>query len=376
MSTSLELRTLLKSSGELELSVVSVPVADPGPDEVQVEVRAAPINPSDLGLLLGPADPSSARRSGEGASATLTLSVHESFLRALALRLDQSMPVGNEGAGVVVKAGSSADAQALLGKTVTMVGGGMFAQLRTARARDVLPLPAHISASEGASAFVNPMTALAMVETMRREGHSALVHTAAASNLGQMLVKLCQAEGVALVNIVRKPEQAQLLRELGAVHVVDSSAPSFKGDLVAALTETGATLAFDAVGGGKLAAQILSGMEAAALAKMSAYSRYGSSVHKQVYIYGLLDTGPTELPRGVGFAWSVSGFLLTHFLQKLPPADFARLRRTVVEGLQSTFASQYTAVIPLEDVLDPEVLSRIARRATGEKFLIDPSLRS
>jgi NADPH:quinone reductase-like Zn-dependent oxidoreductase len=368
MTTSLELRSLLKSSGVLELSLLPVPIREPGPDEVLVEVRATPINPSDLGLLLGPADPRSAQRTGDVA----TLTVPEGMMRAVTPRIDQSMPVGNEGAGVVVQAGSSPATQALMGKTVAMLGGAMYSQHRTMRAADVVPLPEGTSAAEGASAFVNPLTALAMVETMRREGHTALVHTAAASNLGQMLVKLCLAENIALVNVVRSTQQAELLTGLGAKYVVNSSAPGFTRDLIAALTETGATLAFDAIGGGRLAGQILAAMEVSAVSKMTSYSRYGSPTHKQIYLYGMLDTGPTELPRSVGLAWSVSGFLLTTFLQKLPPADVARLRAKVVSELKTTFASHYSEVISLSDVLSPEVMARYAKRATGEKFLIDP----
>jgi len=369
MTTSLELRSLIKSSGALELSLLPVPIREPGPDEVVVEVQATPINPSDLGLLLGPADPRSATRTGD----VVTLSVPEGMMRAVTPRIDQSMPVGNEGAGKVVQAGSSPAAQALMGKTVAMLGGAMYAQHRTMRAADVVPLPDGTSAAEGASAFVNPMTALAMVETLRREGHTALVHTAAASNLGQMLVKLCLAEEISLVNVVRSAEQEKLLRDLGATHIVDSTSQTFTRDLIAALTETGATLAFDAIGGGKIAGQILAAMEVAAVSKMTSYSRYGSPTHKQVYIYGMLDTGPTELPRSVGLAWSVSGFLLTYFLQKLPPADVGRLRHRVVSELKTTFTSHYSEVISLSEVLSPEVMARYAKRATGEKFLIDPS---
>jgi D-arabinose 1-dehydrogenase-like Zn-dependent alcohol dehydrogenase len=295
-------------------------------------------------------------------------------MRAMAGRIGQSMPVGNEGAGRVVRAGGSAQAQALLGRTVALLGGAMYAQYRKARASDCLPLPEGATAADGASSFVNPLTALAMVETMRAEGHTALVHTAAASNLGQMLNRICLADGVQLVNIVRSPEQAQILHDLGAAHVCDSSAPNFMADLVERLTTTGATLAFDAIGGGRLASQILAGMEAAATAKATSYSRYGSTVFKQVYIYGGLDTRPTELTRSFGMSWGVGGWLLTYFLQKAGAETGARMRQRVAAELKTTFASRYSKVISLSDALDLEILAGYSRRATGEKYLIDPSL--
>ncbi len=281
------------------------------------------------------------------------------------------MPVGNEGAGVVVKAG--ANAKALLGKTVSMIGGGMYAQYRCLRATDCQVLPDGTTPADGASWFVNPLTALAMTETMKREGHTALVHTAAASNLGQMLNKICLKDGIELVNIVRSAEQEKILREIGAKHVVDSSKPSFIEDLTKALAATGATIAFDAIGGGKLAGQILSSMEAAANLNAKSYSRYGSTVHKQVYIYGRLSLGPTELGRDFGMAWGVGGFLLTPFLQKVGPADVQRLRTRVVNELKTTFASHYTKVISLAEALQPQVIAAYNKRATGEKYLINPN---
>ena len=293
--TGLQLRSLIKKSGELEISLASVPTPEPGPDEVVVRVEASPINPSDLGLLVGAADMSTAKASGTRDAPVITAKVPEAAMRAMAGRLDESMPVGNEGAGVVVKTGSSDGAKALMGKTVAMIGGAMYAQYRCLRVAECLPLPAGTTPAEGASCFVNPLTALGMTETMRREGHKALVHTAAASNLGQMLNKICLKDGIGLVNIVRSAEQADILRKIGAKHVVDSTASSFMDDLTNALVETGATIAFDAIGGGKLAGQILGCMEVAINKTAKVYSRYGSSVHKQVYIYGGLDLRPTEL---------------------------------------------------------------------------------
>src|ERR1700751_3278380 len=296
----LQLRSLIKKGGELEISLLSVPTPEPGPDGVVVRVEATPINPSDLGLLTGAADLSTAKLSGTKELPVVTAKVPDAGMKAMAGRLDESLPVGNEGAGVVVKTGSSDAAKALMGRTVAMIGGAMYAQYRTLRVNECLPLPPGTSAAEGASCFVNPLTALAMTETMRREGHKALVHTAAASNLGQMLNRICLKDGIGLVNIVRSKEQADILKKIGAKHIVDSTAPSFMEDLTDALAETGATIAFDAIGGGRLRGQILTCMEAAINRDAKVYSRYGSSVHKQVYVYGSLDPGPLELVRNFG----------------------------------------------------------------------------
>ena len=370
----LQLRSLIKASGELELSLAEVAFPDPGPDEVLVRIEASPINPSDLGLLLGAADMSTAKLSGTAERPVVTATVPAPLMRAMAGRVDESMPVGNEGAGVVVKAGSSPEARALMGKTVAVLGGAMYAQYRVLKAADCLKLPEGATPAEGASCFVNPLTALGMVETMRLEGHKALVHTAAASNLGQMLNKVCLKDGVDLVNIVRNEQQAEILRGIGAKYICDSSSPDFMADLIAALAATGATLAFDAIGGGKLAGQILSGMEAAANATAPAYSRYGSSTHKQVYIYGGLDTSPTLLNRGFGMAWGLGGWLLTPFLMKIGPAKAQALRERVASELKTTFASHYTQVVSLAGALQPAAIAAYNRRATGEKYLIDPSL--
>jgi NADPH:quinone reductase-like Zn-dependent oxidoreductase len=371
--TGLQLRSLIKKNGELEISLVNVPIAEPSADEVVVRVEASPINPSDLGLLVGAADMTTAKASGTKDAPVITAQVPEAAMRAMAGRLDESMPVGNEGAGVVVKTGSSEAAKALMGKTVAMIGGAMYAQYRTMRAGDCVVLPDGITPAEGASCFVNPLTSLGMVETMRREGHKALVHTAAASNLGQMLNKVCLKDGIALVNIVRSPQQAEILRKIGAKYVVDSTAPTFMEDLTHALVETGATIAFDAIGGGKLAGQILTCMEAAVNKTAKAYSRYGSSVHKQVYIYGGLDLRPTEFNRAFGMAWGVGGWLLTPFLQKIGPADGSKLRQRVLAELKTTFASHYTQVVSLQEALQLSHVAVYAKRATGEKYLINPN---
>jgi NADPH:quinone reductase-like Zn-dependent oxidoreductase len=371
--TGLQLRSLIKSSGELEISLVSVPTPEPGPDEVVVRIEASPINPSDLGLLVGAADMSAAKASGTREAPVITARVPEAAMKAMAGRLDESMPVGNEGAGVVIKAGSSDAAKALMGKTVALIGGAMYAQYRCLKVAECLPLPAGVTPAEGASCFVNPLTALGMVETMRREGHKALVHTAAASNLGQMLNRICLKDGIGLVNIVRSQEQAEILRKIGARHVIDSTAATFMDDLTAALIATGATLAFDAIGGGKLAGQILTCMETAANKTAKVYSRYGSSVHKQVYIYGSLDPGPVVLNRAFGMAWGVGGWLLFPFLQKIGPSDGQRLRQRVVDELKTTFASHYTQVVSLQEALQLNHIAVYGKRATGEKYLINPN---
>jgi NADPH:quinone reductase-like Zn-dependent oxidoreductase len=371
--TGLQLRSLLKKSGELELSLANIPTPEPGPDEVVVRVEGAPINPSDLGLLIGPADMSTAKASGTKESPVVTAKVPEAAMKAMAARLDESMPVGNEGAGVVIKTGSSDAAKALMGKTVAMIGGAMYAQYRCLKVNECLPLPDGTTAAEGASCFVNPLTALGMTETMRREGHKALVHTAAASNLGQMLNKICLKDGIGLVNIVRSKEQADILHKIGAKHVVDSTAPTFMDDLTNALVEIGATIAFDAIGGGKLAGQILTCMEIAANKTAKVYSRYGSSVHKQVYVYGSLDPRPMELNRAFGMAWGIGGWLLLPFLMKIGQADGAKLRARVIAELKTTFASHYTQVVSLQEALQLSNIAIYGKRATGEKFLINPN---
>jgi NADPH2:quinone reductase len=371
-TTMRQLRSLVTPERELRLSVATVDVPLPGEREVLVRVEAAPVNPSDLGLLLAMADVSQAVAGGSADEPTVTAPIPEPVMSALAARIGKAMTVGNEGAGVVVAAGESPEAQALLGRTVGFIGGATYGEYCLASPRMCLPLPEGASAVDGASSFVNPLTALGMVETMRNEGHTGLVHTAAASNLGQMLNRICLADGVPLVNIVRRPEQAQLLREQGAVHVCDSSEPTFAADLVAALKETKATLAFDAVGGGPLAGQILNAMEAAIVEPDAPYSRYGSDVHKQVYVYGALDPRPIELRRRFGFAWGVGGWLLTPFLARTSGADLVRLRQRVAGELTTTFASHYTDQISLSEALDVETLQRYARQATGEKFLLRP----
>ena len=370
--TGLELRTLVTEGGELKLSLEEVTVGDPGPDELVVRVEAAPINPSDLGLLLGPADLSTLTAGGSADRPELTMAIPPQRMRMMQARLGQSLPVGNEGAGTVVAAGENQ--QKLVGKRVGMLGGAMYATYRKVNARDAIPLPDDASAADGASMFVNPLTALAFPEVMRREGHKAIVHTAAASNLGQMLNRICQADGVPLVNIVRTPEQAKILTDAGAQYVIDSTAPDFAAKLTDALVETGATIAFDAIGGGKTGNAILHAMEQAANRTATTYSRYGSSSFKQLYIYGGLDMSPTLLDRGFGFSWSVSGFLLTPFLQQAGAEKAKAMRERVAAELKTTFASHYTDTISLAQALDPATVEAYNLKATGRKYLIDPSL--
>ena len=371
--TNLQLRSLAKKSGELEVSLVRVPIVEPKAEEVTVRIEAAPLNPSDLGLLFGAADLTQVKASGTVENPAVIAPISAQSMRALAGRIDQSLPVGNEGAGVVVKAGSSDEAQALLGRTVALLGGEMYSQFRTIRASQCLALPQGTKPSEGASCFVNPLTALGMVETMRLEGHTALLHTAAASNLGQMLNKVCIRDNIDLVNIVRKQEQADLLRKLNAKYILNSTSATFMHDLTQALVSSGATIAFDAIGGGHLASQILTCMEAAAATKMTQYSRYGSNTHKQVYIYGGLDRGATELTRSFGMAWGVGGWLLTGFLQKLGAQKVQALRARVVAELKTTFASHYTREISLREALQVENIRAYAKFGTNEKYLINPN---
>ena len=369
----LQLRSIVRASGELELSLADVPMPEPKADEVVVRIDAAPMNPSDLGLLFGAADMATAKASGTADHPVVKASVPERAMPAMAARLDASMPVGNEGAGTVVQAGSSPAAQALLGKTVGVIGGAMYSQYRAVSVAQCLVLPEGTTAAEGASWFVNPLTSLSMVETMRREGHTALVHTAAASNLGQMLNKICLKDGIGLVNIVRKPEQAALLKKLGAAYVVDSSAPTFMADLTDAISATGATIAFDAIGGGKLAGQILTAMEIAVNRNAKEYSRYGSAVHKQVYLYGALDRAPTEFDRNFGMTWGMGGWLLFPFLQKIGATETERLKQRVAAEIKTTFASHYTREVSMAEALQLDAIAVYGKAATGEKFLVNPN---
>jgi len=368
----LQMISTVNESGELRLELVEKPVPVPDADQVLVRIEAAPINPSDQGVMFGWADISAAVSSGAGQHKVLSAPVSEQGMRVMKARMGQALPVGNEGAGTVVATGSGGLAKSLEGKIVAVMGGSMYAQYRCVDAASCLPLLEGHSAKDGASCFVNPLTALSMVETMKMEGHSALVHTAAASNLGQMLVRICQADEVELVNIVRKEEQAALLRDMGAKYVVNTSSDNFMAELTDAIHATGATLAFDATGGGTLASNILACMEAAAARTPGAYSIYGSVKHKQVYLYGNLDTSATVLQRAYGMAWGVGGWLLPNFLAKAGMDVAARLRARVARELKTTFVSHYTNEISLEEALDADTVRQYYAKHTGEKFLICP----
>lgn len=372
-SSTLQIQSLLEADGTLRARLVEAALPALGPDDVLIKVQATPVNPSDLGLFFAGADLASVQSDPDEPHAGVTTQVSEAALALLGARIGESLPVGNEGAGTVIAAGSSDAAQALIGRTVAALGGAMYSQYRVAHASQTLPLPEGTDPRDGASCFVNPLTALGMTETMRLEGHTALVHTAAASNLGQMLNRICLADGIDLVNIVRRPEQAELLRSQGARYVVDSSAPSYTRDLEEAIAATGATIGFDATGGGRLASDILHAMEQAAQQRASgSYNRYGSSEPKQVYIYGSLDRSPTELHRTYGLTWGVGGWLLTPFLAKVGPEVTNRLRQRVVDELHTTFASHYREELSLAEALDPERIASYARQGTGAKVLLRP----
>jgi len=370
--TNIQLTSTISADNKLTLALQEIDMPQPANDEVVIRIEAAPLNPSDLAVLLSAADMSTATQSGTAQNPTMTADVPAQFMPGLAPRVDQTTPVGNEGAGTVVAVGASPAAQALLGKTVAVIGGGTYRQYLCANVQSCLLLKEGTTAKEGASSFVNPLTALAMVATMRAEGHKALIHAAAASNLGQMLNRICIADGVDLINIVRKPEQETLLREMGAKYVVNSSSDSFLADLTAAIIATGATIAFDPIGGGQLTSDILNCMEKAATSKMTTHSVYGSDTYKQVYIYGALDRGPITLHRNFGFAWGINGFLLFNALGKLGADIAVAMRQRVADEINTTFASHYTHEVSLAEALQLQSIASYSKQATGEKYLITP----
>ena len=369
-----EIRSKATSDGNIELSIAKVEKPVPGDDEVLIEVLASPINPSDLGLLLSfAADVQNINLTGSGDDTVATMPVHPALMGSLKPRLDESMTVGNEGAGIIIDAGINA--KDLIGKTVGLAGGAMYSQYRCVPAASCLVMDEGTTPKQAASSFVNPLTALAFVETMKMENHTALVHTAAASNLGQMLVKICKDDGIQLVNIVRKQEQVDLLKSIGAEYVCNTSDESFMDDLVTALVETGATLGFDATGGGnngELPGQILAAMEIAANKNATEYSRYGSDTYKQVYIYGGLDQSPTILKRAFGLSWGLGGWLLTPMIGKIGMEKFQEMRMRVAREINSTFASSYAKEISFEEMLQPETIREYAKQATGKKYLVNP----
>lgn len=357
----------LNADATLAVEIAEAVLPPPQGDEVVIAVEAAPINPSDLALLFGPADLAAATYE----PGRILAPMPEAAMRAMQGRVGEAMAVGNEGAGTVIAAGSDPYAQSLIGRRVACAPGAMYATHALAKANGCMPLPEAISAEQGAGAFVNPLTALGFVETMRRDGASALVHTAAASNLGQMLVRLCAEEGVPLVNIVRSPAQVAILKALGAQWVVDSSEPDFLDRLVEAIAATGAMLGYDAIGGGRMAATILAAMEQVA-SRSQPYSRYGSTTMKRVYVYGALDLSPTILPRSFGFAWNLGGWLLTPWLAGLGAEGRMKLSMRVAAGLTTTFASAYKASISLDDILHRDIALACNAKATGAKYLLVP----
>lgn len=372
--TGLQLRSLVTDDGYLKLILKSSPIPEPGDDEVVVRIEATPINPSDQATLIAPADVSTGNTTGSGADTVYTARLRPGMEGRVKPRIGKPLAAGNEGAGTVVKAGASAAAQALLGKTVAVMDGALYCQYRKVNVMQCLPLNEGTSARDGASCFVNPLTALGMVETMRREGFKALIHTAAASNLGQMLNRVCQKDGIELINIVRKPEQVELLKSQGAKYICNSSDDSFMSDLTRAIEETGAYLAFDATGGGELGSRILTCMEKAALKDVALPGPYGSDTFKQLYIYGGLDLSPTIIHRNFGFSWGINAWLLTPFIAKVGHERAGELRQRVADELHTTFASHYSDEVSLLDVLQADVVAEYSQQATGKKYLINPSL--
>ncbi len=368
--STLGVRSKVRRDGTLHLSLQSTALNDPRPDEVVVEMVAAPLHPADISMLLGPAHLASGAISGKGKDRTAVFQIPPERMGSLVTRTGKSLPVGNEGAGIVVAAGERN--KDLIGKPVAVMGGGMVTRYRVVSARNLLPIPDGVPIENGAAVLINPLAALAMIETMRERGHNALVHTAAASSLGQMLNRICLQDDIPLVNVVRRPEQVSLLENQGARYVCDSSSSSFTDELSTQVAAAVATLAFDAVGGGKLAGQILSAMEAHCLAQVFEYNRYGSKVHKQVYFYGGLDTRPSELDRSYGMSWSVGGWLIFDELERMKVERLNALRSRISAEMQSTFACEFAGELSMTELLDPDILRAIAQRSTGAKYLVNP----
>jgi NADPH:quinone reductase-like Zn-dependent oxidoreductase len=371
MTTSKQLFTLISNEGQLEISLKTVDVPQPKAHEVIVRIEAAPINPSDMWPMFGPANLAEGVLSED--KSTFSAPVHKGILPRIKSRLGQVLPIGNEGAGTVIAAGDSEAAQSLMGKTVAILTGGTYAQYCCVPAQACIVHNESTSAINAASSFVNPLTALGMVETMRMEGHTALVHTAAASSLGQMLNKICLAQDVPLVNIVRSQQQADILKEIGATYICDSSSKTFKADLYQAIDETGATLAFDAIGGGEIVSDILTAMEHSGSKDAVGFNTYGSESNKQVYIYGGLDFSPSILNRAYGMTWGIGGWLLMRFLAKLQPQQIVKLQQQVANEITTTFACTFTEELSFEQAMTPAIVLQYNAKKTGGKYLINPN---
>lgn len=366
----LQLQSTISADGVLTLDLANAQWDHPGAGEVIVRIEAAPLNPSDLANIIGPADLSTLASGQAGSLPSLTAHIPDAAMAGLQPRIGQSLVGGNEGAGTVVSVGPGAEH--LLGKLVGVFGGRMYAHYRKLPMADCIPLPDGATAQQGAAMFINPLTALCFVETMKAEGHKAMVHFAAASSLGQMLNRICLKDGIPLVNVVRSAEQAALLQAAGAEHVLDSTDPDFIVRLTDAVEATGATLAFDPIGGGRQAAVVLDAMEQAALRKMTSYDRYGSGKFKQVYIYGMLDNAPVTLDGWFGYAWSMGGWLFSYALGKLGADGAARLKQRVADELTTTFAVSYVSELTFDTMLQPDNVRAFMRRATGGKYLLRP----
>ena len=371
--TNLRIVSTVTASGEVRIELDETPPARPGDGQLLLRVEAVPLNPSDLMPMLAGGNPADARFEGSPERPVVTVPLTPQLAQAGAARVGLPLAPGLGGAGTVVAAGKGAEA--LLGKRVAFltIAMGALARYCTVALEECVELPDDISAAEGADVFCNPLTALAMVETLRQTGQRAMIHTAAASNLGKMLVRICKEDGIPLVNIVRRGEQAEMLRALGATHICDSSQPGFADELGRAVADTGATVAFDAIGGGVMADRLLTAMEAAAAARMGGFSPYGSQDMKRVYIYGLLDGSPTMLPRaGYGMIWAVEGWAMPPVLARAGAERTGALVQRVVAGLTGTFASDFAQSVSLAGALSRDAMLRYCAKTTGGKYLVIP----
>lgn len=368
----LEVWSRTVGSGAVELSLEDASVAEPVDDEVVIEVRAAPINPYDLRLMIGAADPATAVAVGTRDRPVTRLQIPEAPGRIVQRDAQSAHRAGAEGYGRVIRAGSASEARALLGQSVAVWASGLYSRYCKVHASECLPLPASTEPAAGAGALLNPLTAQAMVETMRAEGYAALLNSAAGSNLGRTLRKLCCADGIELINVVRSEAQAQALRAEGARHVCISSAPGFAEDLTACLRIAGPTLSFDAVGGGTLAGKLLSAMDAAKSHDAGGPDTGGPPC--KVYIYGTLDSSPSIINRGYSHSWSINGWTMPAILKKIGAQRVAQLKQRIVRDLTTVFAAQYARTVSLSEMIAPQIIAACARRSTGAKHLVDPWL--